>query len=163
MEKGKDLQEGVRPETSRALSPFDEAERWFEDAFRRPLSLFGPSWLPKLRFSEMDVVTPSVDIFEDANNVVVKAEIPGIKKEDIDLRLTDDVITISGEKKKEDKVEKKNYCRLERSYGSFTRSFRLPKEVQADKANAKFENGILEISIPKTEQAKNKEKKINIS
>ncbi len=163
MAKGKDLQEVVRPETSRVISPFDEAERWLEDAFRRPLSLFGPSWFPKLRFPEMESVTPSVDIFEDANNVVVKAEIPGIKKEDIDVRLTDDVITISGEKKKEDKVEKKDYCRLERSYGSFKRSFRLPKEVQADKAEAKFEDGILEISIPKTEQAKKKEKKIKIN
>jgi HSP20 family protein len=152
----------LKHEPSRAVSPFETMERWFEEAFRRPFSLLGPSWLPRLRATEMEEAIPSVDIFEEGDNVVVKAELPGIKKEDVDVSMTDNVISISGEKKKEEKVERKNYYREERSYGSFTRSFRLPMEVQTDKAKAQFKEGILEIRIPKTEEAKKREKKVSI-
>jgi HSP20 family protein len=85
-----------------------------------------------------------------------------VKKEDVDVSLTDDMITIRGERKKEEKVERKDYYRVERAYGSFTRSFRLPADVQADKAEAKFDQGILEIRIPKMEEAKSKTKKVPI-
>ncbi len=149
-------------EPSRAISPFETMERWFEEAFRRPFSLLGPSWLPRLRATEVEEAIPSVDIFEEGDNMVVKAELPGIKKEDIDVSMTDNVISISGEKKREEKVERKNYYREERSYGSFTRSFRLPAEVQTDKAKASFKEGVLEIRIPKTEEAKKREKKVSI-
>ena len=111
---------------------------------------------------EMEEVAPKVDIFEEGDNFVVKAEIPGIKKEEIEVNLTDDMVTISGEKKKEEKVEKKDYYRFERSFGSFSRSFRLPKDVQADKAKAIFKDGVLELKVPKTEEAKKKEKKVPI-
>jgi HSP20 family protein len=158
----KESKELVKVEPSRALTPYEEMERWFEDVFRRPFSLMRPSWWPRLEFPELEEVTPSVDIFEEGDGVVVKAELPGMKREDVEVSLTDDVITISGEKKKEEKVEKKNYYSLERTYGSFTRSFRLPAEVQTDKAKAKFESGVLEIRIPKTEEAKKKTKKIPI-
>jgi HSP20 family protein len=161
MEK-KRTKELLRVEPSKPLSPFEMAERWFEDFFRRPFSLMGPSWWPRLRMQEIEEVAPSVDIFEDRDDIVVKADLPGMKKEDIDVSLTDDAITISGERKKEEKVEKKNYYSFERSYGSFKRSFRLPTEVQTDKAKARFEDGVLEIRIPKTEEAKKKEKKILI-
>jgi HSP20 family protein len=147
-------------EPSRAISPFETMERWFEEAFRKPFSLLGPSWLPRLRETEMEEVMPSVDIFEEGDDVVVKAELPGIRKEDIDVNMTDNTVSISGEKKKEEKVEQKNYYREERSYGSFTRSFRLPVEVHTDKAKASFKEGVLEIRIPKTEEAKKKEKKV---
>jgi HSP20 family protein len=110
----------------------------------------------------MEELMPSVDVFEESDEVVVKAELPGMKKEDIDVSMTDNAISISGEKKKEEKVERKNYYREERSYGSFTRSFRFPVEVQTDKAKANFKEGILEIRIPKTEEAKKKEKKLVI-
>jgi len=93
---------------------------------------------------------------------VVKAELPGMKKEDIDISLTEDTITLSGEKRKEEKVEKKDYYSLERSYGSFKRSFSLPAEIQTEKASAKFKDGVLEIRMPKTEAAKKKEKKVMI-
>jgi HSP20 family protein len=156
--KSKEL---AKTESMRQLSPLEEMERRFEDFFRRPFSLFAPSWLPRLRMHEMEM-TPTVDIFEEGGDVVVKAELPGMKKEDIDVKLTEDTVTISGEKKKEEKVEKKNYYRLERSHGSFTRSFSLPSEVQTDKSKAQFKNGILEIRVPKTEEAKKKEKKVMI-
>lgn len=152
----------VKIEPAGPLSPFEEVERRFEDFFRRPFSLFGPSWLPRLRMPEMEEFTPTVDIFEEGSDVVVKAELPGMKKENIDVKLTGNAVTISGEKRKEEKVEKKNIYRLERSYGSFTRAFTLPSEVQTDKAKARFKDGILEIRIPKTEEAKKKEKKVMI-
>lgn len=157
----KEAKELIKAEPSRALSPFEEMERRFEEFFRRPFSLFIPSWFPRLRVYEMEM-TPTVDIFEEGSDIVVKAELPGMKKEDIEVKLTEDTVTISGEKKKEEKTEKKGYYRLERSYGSFTRAFSLPSEVQTDKAKAQFKDGILELRIPKTEEAKKKEKKVLI-
>lgn len=158
----KETKEVVKVEPARAVSPFEEMEKRFEDFFKRPFPLMSPSWFPRLRMPDMEEISPTVDIFEEGDNVVVKAEIPGMKKEDIDVNITDDTITVSGEKKKEEKVEKKDYYRLERSYGSFSRSFRLPKEVQTDRAKATFKDGVLEITVPKTEEAKKKEKKVTI-
>lgn len=161
MEKKKS-KEVVKPEPTRVPSHFEEMERWFEDVFRRPFSLLRPSWFPRIKIPEIEEISPTADVFEEADSVVVKAELPGMGKEDIDVKVTDDIITISGEKKKEEKVEKKNYYRMERSYGSFTRSLRLPAEVQTEKASAKFKDGVLEVRIPKTEEAKKKEKKVMI-
>lgn len=158
----KETKEMVKAEPTKALSPFEDMERMFEEFFRRPFSLIGPSWLPRFGLLEREEISPTVDIFEEGGDVVVKAELPGMKKEDIDVNITDDTISISGEKKKEEKVEKKNYYRLERSHGSFTRSFRMPTKVQTDKAKANFKDGVLEVRIPKTEEAKKKEKKIPI-
>ncbi|NTU43541.1 MAG: Hsp20/alpha crystallin family protein [Nitrospirales bacterium] len=149
-------------EPSRAVSPFEEMEKWMDEAFRRPFHLFRPLWMPSVRFPGMEEFSPHVDIFEDGNDVVMKAEIPGMKKDDLDVTLTEDTITISGEKRSEEKVEKKNYHRLERSYGSFSRSFRLPDGVQTDKAKASFKDGVLEIRIPKLEETKKNEKKLEI-
>jgi len=166
--KEKEKKELVKVEPIKALSPFQEMERRFqemekrfEDFFRRPSSLM-PSWWPRLKMPEIEEVSPSMDIFTEGDDVVVKAELPGMKKENIDVSLTKDTITISGEKRKEEKVEKKDYYSLERSYGSFKRSFSLPAEVQTEKASAKFKDGVLEIRVPKTEEAKKKEKKVTI-
>lgn len=158
----KETKELVKTEPSRAVSPFDEMEKHFNEFFRRPFSLFGPSWWPGMKMPEMEEIAPKVDIFEEGGDVVVKAELPGMKKEEIDVNITNNKITISGEKKQEEKVEKKNYYRFERSYGSFTRTFRMPSEVQTDKVKANFKDGVLEIRAPKTEEAKKKEKKIQI-
>ena len=158
----KESKELAKVEPSRALSPFEDMERRIEDFFRRPFSLLGPSWLPRLRMPEFEEITPTVDIFEEGHDIVMKAELPGVKKEDIEVNITDDIITLSGEKRKEEKIEKKNYHRLERSYGSFVRSFRLPTEVQTEQVKAQFKDGILEIRVPKTEEAKKKEKKVQI-
>ena len=152
----------VKVEPAKPLSPFEDMEKRLEEFFRRPLSLFGPSWFPRLRMHELEELSPTIDIFEEGNDVVVKAELPGMKKEDIDVKLTDNTIAISGEKKKEEKVEKKDFYRMERSYGSFARAFSLPSEVQTDKVKAQFKDGILKIRIPKTEEAKKKEKKVLI-
>jgi len=158
----KKSKEVVKAEPAHAISPFEEMEKRFEEFFRRPFSMFGPSWLPSIKFPESGMVSPDIDIFEDGSDVVVKAEMPGMKKEDIEVNLTNEMVTVSGEKKKEEKVEKKDYYRVERSHGSFRRSFRLPKEVQSDKAKAKFKDGVLEIRVPKTAEAIRKEKKVTI-
>ncbi len=162
MAKEKESKELVKVEPSRAILPFEEMERWFDVAFSRPISLFHPLWRPRLRSLVMQEFSPSVDIFEDGDDVVVKAEAPGMKKEDMDVKIEGDTITVTGEKKTEEKVEKKDYYRLERSYGSFCRSFRLPTDVQADKAKATFKDGVLEVRVPKTEEAKKKAKKVEI-
>jgi HSP20 family protein len=155
-------------ESKTALTPFQDIERRFqdmerrfEDIFRRPLS-FLPSWMPRLKMHELEGISPSIDILTEGDDIVVKAELPGMKKEDVDVHLTEDTITISGEKKKEEKVEKKDYYRYESSYGSFNRSFSLPSEVQTEKASAKFKDGVLEVRIPKTEEAKKKEQKVTV-
>ncbi len=160
MEKkeGKDF---VVPERKGGLAPFGEMEQWFDDFFRRPF--FGPPWLPRLRFSERGEVYPAVDIFEEGNDVVIKAEIPGVKKEDLDVNLSEDTITIIGEKRSEEKVERKDFYRVERSAGSFTRKCQLPAEIQPDKAKASFKDGTLEVRIPKTEAAKEKVRKLTIN
>lgn len=153
---------------TKALSPlkemekkFEVMEKRFEDFLRKPFS-FLPSWMPTMKMHGMEEFAPSIDILTKGDNIVVKAELPGMKREDIDVILTQDTITISGEKQKEEKVDKKDYHSIERSYGSFKRSFSLPSEVQTEKASAKFEHGVLEITIPKTEEAKKKEKKVMI-
>jgi HSP20 family protein len=115
-----------------------------------------------MKFLASDEMFFMADVFEEGNDVVVKADMPGVKKEDVSVSLSDDAITIRGERKKEEKVERKDYYRVERSYGSFTRSFRLPADVQTDKAEAKFGDGVLEIRIPKMEEAVSKTKKVPI-
>ncbi len=106
---------------------------------------------------------PRIDISEDDNNIFIEAEIPGVKKSDINISIQDNILTIKGEKKSlnEDKKDKSFY-RSERSYGSFTRSFTLPAEVNPDKVEAKFEDGILNISIAKIHPQPKKEKMIEI-
>jgi HSP20 family protein len=153
----------VKAERPGFLSPLGDVERWLEEAWRRPFSLLrGPSLWPRIGMTEMGELSTSVDVYEEGDDIVVKADLPGMSKKDIEIDLTDDTLTITGEKKKEEKLEEKNYYRYERSYGSFTRRVPLPVEVQTDKAKAHFENGVLEIRIPKSEEAKKKEKKVPI-
>lgn len=106
--------------------------------------------------------TPSLDVSETKNNIVVKAEAPGVDPKDIDISLTGDVLTIKGEKRQEKEEKEQNYHRVERSYGVFARSVRLPQEVQSDKIEANYKKGILKITLPKSEEAKKKEIKIKV-
>jgi HSP20 family protein len=105
---------------------------------------------------------PSLDVTETKNDIVVKAEMAGIDPKDIDISLTNDLLTIRGEKKQEKEEKDENYHLVERSYGSFSRSIRLPREVQSDKINASYKNGILKVTLPKSEEAKKKEIKIKV-
>lgn len=100
--------------------------------------------------------TPAVDLYEDKDHLVFKAELPGLKQEDIEVSIQGDVLTVKGEKKKESEVKESNYYRLERCFGSFQRSITLPQAVDADKVKATYHNGVLEVVMPKKEKAKSK-------
>jgi HSP20 family protein len=105
---------------------------------------------------------PAVDLYEDKDNVIVKAEVPGMKKEDIDVSLHEGTLTISGERKlEEEKTEGETY-RSERFYGRFQRSVLLPTAVLADKVNAAYKDGILTITLPKSEEAKPKQIEVSV-
>jgi HSP20 family protein len=97
---------------------------------------------------------PTVDVSETDGEVVVRAELPGMTQNDVELNLQDNVLTLKGEKKQEKKSEKENYHRIERSYGSFSRSFTLPTGVRQEDVKATFKDGVLEITMPKSEEAK---------
>jgi len=100
---------------------------------------------------------PSVDIAENDDEILVHAEIPGMKKEDIKIIIQDNVLTLKGEKKQETEDKKKNFHRIERTFGAFERSFSLPSAVQVDKIKAGYKDGILSIVLPKAEEAKPKQ------
>ncbi len=98
--------------------------------------------------------SPNVDIFENKDQIVIEAELPGMNREDFDLSVENNVLTLYGERRFEKKDEGDNYHRVERSYGSFSRSFTLPQSVSAEGANAEFRNGVLRVSLPKREEVK---------
>jgi HSP20 family protein len=146
----------TRSEPASAIDPF---ESWAP--FRE---LFAPGWrMPRL-FDEMFGArgagkgrwVPAVDIAEDDQKYVITVELPGISKDDVHVEVHDDVMTIRGEKRSE-REEKKEHSRyVERSYGSFSRSFTLPANAAADRVNASFKDGVLTVELPKVEAAKPK-------
>jgi HSP20 family protein len=147
-------------EVKRYPSSFEEMEQMFEDFFQR--RFFAPSWMPRFKFPDITEVSASVDMFEEGKDLVIKAEIPGMKKEEISIDFSGDAVTISGEKKSEERTERKDYYRVERSFGSFTRKMRLPVDINVDKAQASFKDGVLEIRMPKSETEKQKVRKIPV-
>ena len=126
-----------------------EVNRLFEDGSRS--SGRGGAELASAR-----TWAPAVDIFEDREEIVVKAELPGLRQEDIDIELTGDTLTLKGERKFEDAPRKDNYVRVERAYGQFQRSFTIGVPVRHDGVKASYKDGILEIRLPKSEETKPK-------
>ena len=106
---------------------------------------------------------PPVDIFETDHDVVMKAELPGADPKDVELRVEDGMLYLKGQRKFENEVKEENYHRVERAYGSFTRSFALPSSVVSDKAKAEYKDGVLTLTLPKREEAKPKTIQINVS
>ena len=147
---------------SRALSSFEDVEKMFDELFSggwmSPFHFSQPSWshLP----APFKGRTPHVDIVERDNEILVKAELPGVNKDDMELTMTDNSVTIKGSTKAEEKEEKGNYHRCEISEGSFSRTVLLPADVDTDKARAKFNNGVLKLTIPKVKKSKNKKIKV---
>ncbi len=131
----------------------DEMNKLFDDFFGRPVAR--PDWTE-------GVWSPSVDVSEDKDNVVIKAEMPGMNKDDVKISIQDNVLTLKGEKRQEKEEKDKNYHRIERSYGSLCRSFQLPTSVKSDKIRANYKDGVLSVTLPKTEEVKPKEIPINI-
>jgi HSP20 family protein len=105
---------------------------------------------------------PLVDIVEDNQNYVIKAEIPGVKKEDIKVGVQDDVLTVSGHRHYEKEEKDKKFHRIERSYGSFARSFTLPEDSDGEKVSAEFKDGMLKVLLPKTERVKPKHVEVKV-
>jgi HSP20 family protein len=140
----------------RALEMERLLERMIEDIWRRPF----PTLPRPERWWQSDIGMtmrlPAVDVYEENDDVVIKAEIPGLSKEDISVQISGSTLTIKGEKKREEEVKEDDYYRCERSFGSFTRAVDLPCDVKADQVKASFKNGVLEIHMPKTEEAKKK-------
>jgi len=106
---------------------------------------------------------PAVDIYEQDNNIVLKAELPGVDPKDVDIRLENNVLTIRGERKFDNEVKRENYHRVERAYGSFTRSFTLPSVVDSTAIKAEFKDGVLRVTLPKREEAKPKQIQISVA
>ena len=106
--------------------------------------------------------TPAIDLFEDKDNFILRAELPGMKKEDIDLSLNDGSLSISGERKSEDKYQDAEVYRAERFFGRFQRTISVPAPVSADKIKAQYKDGILTVTLPKTEEAKPKHIEVKV-
>ena len=130
-----------------------------QDRFSR---LFNEALSPLFEGSATEARTwsPAVDVFETDQNVVLEAELPGLDPKDVEVRVEDGTLYLKGERKFENEVKEDNYHRIERSYGSFVRSFTLPSSVDADKAVADYKSGVLTLTLPKREESKPKTIKI---
>lgn len=126
--------------------------------------LFGDS-VTRGGASQNDLATwaPAVDIYETENALVVKADLPDIQEKDIDIRVGNNTLTIRGERKFQKEVNEDNYLRVERAYGTFTRSFSLPNTVNTEGIHAEYRNGVLTVNMPKREESKPKQIKISAS
>ena len=118
--------------------------------------VFGDLFAPHEGGTETEETSwiPTVDISETGNGYEIRADLPGVSEDDVNVSVTDNVLTVRGEKQQEKETEGKNYHRVERRYGSFQRKFALPPEVETDDIKAEFSNGVLTLSIPKPEAAK---------
>ncbi|MBI2619679.1 MAG: Hsp20/alpha crystallin family protein [Ignavibacteriales bacterium] len=143
-------------------NPARETERWnMQREINRLFDSFFRGGIQDEDFG-LGVWTPAVDIVEHENEYVVRVELPGISKEDVKIILESNVLTIRGERKQEKDVKEENYQRMERSYGSFQRSFTLPTTVKNDNIDASYKDGILTITLPKLEEAKPKQIEVKV-
>jgi HSP20 family protein len=135
----------TRWEPAREMMTLREAmDRLFDDAFTRPLSV-RDGW---------SMATPAINMYQTDNEVVVKASIPGIKAEEVQINITGDILTLKGEVQQEEESKDRAWHIREQRFGSFERSVVLPTDVKSDKAEAVFENGILTITLPKADEVK---------
>ncbi len=155
------VQREDRPAPARWLGSFDDLERMMDRMFERPW--WRPmSWerAPWSGLMSGDGRWPRVDIVEHDKDVVIRAEVPGIDRKDLDVSVSDSAVTIKGETHKEAEEESGDYYRCERVRGAFARTLALPAEVDADKVQAHFSDGVLEIKLPKVEQARRRKVEI---
>jgi len=130
----------------------DQFNRLFSDVFDR-----------KAEESSLTAWAPAVDIYETEHELVVKADLPEVDPKDLDIRVENNILTIRGERKFEKKVNEDNYLRVGRAYGSFARSFTLANTVNSDAIKADYQDGVLTLTIPKREEAKPKQIKVNVN
>ena len=149
------------------LRPIAEMARWDEELRRMFGDFFAGTLRPFLdghrrRPFSFGTSTPDIDLYEENNEVVVKAELPGMEKDDIEIKFTDYQLSIKGDKKRDKGLKEENYYFSECSYGPFLRALDLPTDVHVEKVRTTFKNGILEIRLPKAEEIKRKTIKINV-
>ena len=132
--------------------------RLFDEAFRGATrgSGDGEEW-------SLGSWAPAVDIFEQDGHIVLKAELPGVDPKDVEVRVENNVLTLRGERKLDSEVQKESYHRVERAYGSFSRSFTLPSVVDTEKIKAEYRDGVLRVNLPKREEAKPKQISISVT
>ena len=140
-----------RFEPFRSTSLQHQISRLFNEAFERSSDE-----------SSITTWAPAVDIFETEHELVVKADLPDIQPEELDIRVENNILTIRGERKFEKKVNESNYLRVERAYGSFSRSFSLANTVNSEAIKADYKHGVLTLTVPKREEAKPKQIKVNV-
>jgi HSP20 family protein len=124
--------------------------------------LFGNALERSAEESNLTSWAPAVDIYETEHELVVKADVPEVDSKDLDIRVENNILTIRGERKFEKKVNEENYLRVERAYGTFSRSFSLANTVNSEAIKADYQNGVLTLTIPKREEAKPKQIKVNL-
>jgi HSP20 family protein len=158
-----------RVDAERGLSPWQAMERRMEQMERAFEEFFPAHWTRGFHFPSlwkgkglsMDRLTPKVDIIDRDDQVLIRAELPGIEKDNLEVSVTENTVTLKGETKKIEKEEKGNYYHSEISRGSFQRTFSLPSDVDGGKAKADFKNGVLELSLPKITKSKRHSVKIS--
>jgi HSP20 family protein len=160
--KRKELAE-TTPRTTRDLSPFEEMDRMFDTLLHRrwlrPFHEMFPEW-PVFGEREWEARVPRVDLIDRENLLLVRAELPGVEKKDLDVNLSGQTLTIRGETHTEQKQEEEEYYRSEISRGEFSRTIRLPEEVDETAIKADFKDGILEIRLPKVHQVERRQIKV---
>jgi HSP20 family protein len=134
----------------------DRLNRVFDDAFRGVPRGGDDDWALGGQWA------PSVDIFENDGNLVLKAELPGIEPKDVDVRVENNVLTLRGERKFESEVKREKYHRVERAYGTFSRSFTLPNVVDTEQIKAEYKDGVLQVTLPQREEAKPKQIQVSV-
>jgi HSP20 family protein len=155
----------ARREPASWLSTPTDLMRRFRDEMDRLFQDFGfgeLSW-PNAETFNLGAWAPQVEMFERDNQLVIRAELPGLKKEDVKVNLTDDALTIEGERKKEEEEKREGYYRSERNYGHFYRRLPLPEGIDADTANASFRDGVLEVTLKAPARAERKGRKLEIT
>jgi HSP20 family protein len=125
--------------------------------------LFEGSFPRRADHSALTTWAPAVDIYETENELVVKADLPDVNEKDIDVRVENNTLTVRGERKFQEKTEKDNFLRVERTYGAFSRSFSLPNTVNNEAIQAEYKNGVLTVTLPKRAESKPKQVKVNVS
>ena len=170
---GKNLEEQGqaldRPSRLRGLSPLEEMERMVERMDRMMEGFLPRRWMPSFdwelpsfgRMSPFEGRFPKVDVIDKDEEIVVRAEIPGVEKDDLDVSLSENMLTIKGTTKHEEKEEHGDYFRREMSRGTFSRTVALPAEVDDGKAKASFKDGVLELNLPKAETSKRRNIKVD--
>ena len=143
--------------------PFRELST-MQDRMNRMNRLFRESYSPEGPADALTTTSfaPPVDIYEDEHNITLKLEVPGIDEKDIDVRIENNTLTVHGERKIEKEEKEENFLRVERQYGSFTRSFTLPDSVDPGQASATYNNGVLKIKLAKKAEAKPKQIKVSV-